>query len=73
MQKTTVYIPDDLKREVGRLAQLRGVTEAELVREALRSLTSRALPPSPRLPLFESGKPELADDIDRALAGFGEA
>jgi len=72
MQKTTVYIPDDLKREVGRLAVLRGVTEAELVRQALRSLTAGSLPPRPRLPLFESGKPGLADDIDSGLAGFGE-
>lgn len=71
MQKTTIYIPDDLKREVARLAVARGVSEAELVREALRTLASAAVPPRPRLPLFSSGKPGLADDVDRALDGFG--
>ncbi len=71
MQKTTVYIPEELKREVGRLALARGVSEAELVREALRTLMSAAAPAAPRLPLFSSGKPGLADDVDRALDGFG--
>lgn len=73
MEKTTIYIPGDLKRAMGRLAAERGVTEAEIVREALRTLTAQATPPRPRLPLFKSGKPRLAEDTDRALAGFGEA
>ncbi len=73
MDKTTIYVPKDLKRAMGRLAAERGVTEAEIVREALRMLTARAEPPRPRLPLFKSGKPDLSEDIDRALAGFGEA
>ena len=28
--------------------------------------------PMPRLPLFASGQPDLAEHIDEALAGFGE-
>jgi hypothetical protein len=66
------YVPEDHKRAMGRLAAERGVTEAEIVREALRSLTAKAAPPRPRLPLFDSGKPKLTEDIDRALEGFGE-
>jgi hypothetical protein len=27
--------------------------------------------PTPRLPLFRSGKRSIADDVDRALSGFG--
>lgn len=73
MEKTTIYLPKDLKRAMGRLAAERGVTEAEIVREALRTLTARAAPPRPRLPLIESGKPELSEHVERALEGFGEA
>ena len=72
MQKTTVYIPDDVKRSLGHVAATRGVSEAELIREALRALTSQAPPPRPRVPLFKSGKPRLAEQLDAALEGFGE-
>lgn len=71
MQKTTVYIPSEVKRALGRVAAARGVSEAELIREALRNLVSQAIPPRPRLPLFKSGKPELAETVDEALSGFG--
>lgn len=67
MQKTTVYIPKDVKRALGQVAAARGVSEAELIREALHTLTSKAPPPRPRLPLFRSGKPRLAERVDEAL------
>ena len=73
MQKTTVYIPEDVKLALGRVAIARGVTEAELIREALHALTSQSTPPRPRLPLFKSGKPGLAERVDKALEGFGES
>ena len=73
MQKTTVYIPADIKDALARAAAARGVSEAELIREALRTLTAQAVPPRPRLPLFKSGKPKLAERVDEALAGFGES
>lgn len=73
MQKTTVYIPEDVKRSLGHVAAARGVSEAELIREALRMLTSQTLPPNPRVPLFKSGKPRLAERVDEALSGFGES
>ncbi len=73
MQKTTVYIPKDVKRALGELALARGVSEAELIREALRTVTLEARAPRPRLPLFKSGKPRLAERVDEALSGFGES
>jgi Arc/MetJ-type ribon-helix-helix transcriptional regulator len=73
MQKTTVYIPKDVKRALGQVAAARGVSEAELIREALRTLTSKTAPPGPRLPLFKSGKPRLAERVDEALVEFGES
>jgi Arc/MetJ-type ribon-helix-helix transcriptional regulator len=73
MQKTTVYIPKEVKRALGQVAAARGVSEAELIREALRTLTSQTIPPRPRLPLFKSGKRRLAERVDEALSGFGES
>ncbi len=73
MHKTTVYIPDDLKRSLALAAATRGCSEAELIREALRALTARTAPPRPRLPLFNSRKPRLAGRADDTLAGFGDS
>jgi hypothetical protein len=72
MLKTTVYLPDDLKRALERIAAARGCSEAELIREAVRTLTHEAAAPRPRLPLFKSGKRRLAEHVDQALAGFGK-
>ena len=73
MQKTTVYIPKDVKQALSQVAAARGVSEAELIREALRALTSKSTPPRPRLPLFTSGKPRLAERVDEALLEFGKS
>lgn len=73
MQKTTVYIPEDVKRALGQAAAARGMSEAELIREALRQITSQSTPPRPRLPLFRSGKPRLAERVEEALSGFGKS
>ena len=68
MKKTTVYLPDELKAALERAAAAaRGRSEAELVREAVRELTQRLEPPRPRLPLFSSGDPTLAERVDEEL------
>ncbi|HEY9787029.1 MAG TPA: CopG family transcriptional regulator [Candidatus Obscuribacterales bacterium] len=72
MHKTTVYIPDDLKRALSHLAEVQGISEAELIRQALRVLILQSSPPPPVVPLFNSGKPSLAERVDEALAGFGQ-
>lgn len=71
MEKTTVYVPAELKRALGRLASARGTSEAALIREASRNIVAGAPAPRPRLPLIESGKPMLAERLDEALEGFG--
>ena len=73
MHKTTVYVPDDLKAALAAAAAASGCSEAELIRQALRTLTASAAPPRPRLPLFKSGKPRLAERVDQAVEGFGES
>jgi predicted DNA-binding protein len=55
MKKTTVYLPEDLKSALGRIAAERGRSEAELIREVVRGLVRDFEPPRPRLPLFSSG------------------
>lgn len=72
MKKTTVYLPDELKAELERAAAARGRSEADLIREAIRELTRGLEQPKPRLPLFASGDPTLAERVDEELAGFGE-
>jgi len=73
MRKTTVYLPDDLKRSLERAAHSRGTSEAELIREAVQALLETTEPPRPRVPLFNSGQPGLAERVDEELAGFGES
>ncbi|MGZ4204964.1 MAG: ribbon-helix-helix domain-containing protein [Actinomycetota bacterium] len=68
MEKTTLYLPADLKAAVAREARHRGVAEAVVIREAIAAAVRR---PSPRGALFASDKP-FADRAEGLLAGFGE-
>jgi len=72
MEKTTVYLPDDLKEALRRAARSTGRSEADLIREGIGLVTGTHRIADPRLPLFESGQPDLADHVDDLLAGFGE-
>ena len=71
MRRTTIFLPDDLKAELSRAARDEGRSEADLIREGVESLL-RARLPEPRLPLFASGQPQLAENAEEYLAGFGE-
>lgn len=72
MIKTTVYLPEPLKRQLQRLAKRLGTSEAQLIRDALERAVKERRAPRPRLPLFASNEPDLAERVDEALAGFGE-
>jgi len=73
MRRTTIYLPDDLKDALERTAAAEGCSEAEVVRSALATATAEHTYPPPRLPLFNSGDPTLAERVDEELArGFGE-
>jgi Ribbon-helix-helix protein, copG family. len=70
VNKTTVYLPDDLKRAVAAAARRRDVSEAEVIRQAIaQAVASEDVPR--RGPLFSSDT-LMADDVDAHLAGFGE-
>jgi plasmid stability protein len=73
MRRTTIYLPDDLKQALERTAAAEGRSEAEVVRSALATATAGHTYPAPRLPLFSSVDPTLAERVDEELArGFGE-
>jgi len=72
MEKTTVYLPEELKRALERAAQATGRSEAELIREGIGTVVGTHRIAEPRLPLFESGQPDLAERADELLRGFGE-
>ena len=71
MTKTTVYLPAELKRALTKLARQRRCSEAELLREAVARLAGEPDAPAPKLPLFRAAGPSIAEDVDRALDGFG--
>ena len=72
MEKTTVYLSGDLKGALRRTARSTGRSEADLIREGIGLVTGTHRIADPRLPLFESGQPDLAERLDDALEGFGE-
>ena len=72
MQKTTVYLPDELKDALERVAEDSGQSEAELIREGVRLVVERHVPPPPRAGIFDSGERHVASKVDELLArGFG--
>jgi hypothetical protein len=77
MVKTTLYLPDDLKREVEESARRRGLSEAEFLRQAIQKAVTPEETPRPRPGIFRSrggpGTSDLSMRVDEVLAeGFGE-
>ena len=70
MEKTTLYLPEELKSAVKRAAAERGVSEAEIIRESIR-VSVGGVRPRARGALYSSGQP-IARDAEDMLAGFGE-
>ncbi len=70
MEKTTLYLPDDLKAAVKTAAARQEVSEAEVIRRAIRDAVGDVRP-RPQGALFSSGRP-IARRVDELLAGFGE-
>ena len=70
MEKTTLYLPEELKAAVRRAAAQRGVSEAEVIRESIRQVVG-GVRPRPRGGLFASGLPVARHD-EELLSGFGQ-
>ncbi|MEM7584952.1 MAG: CopG family transcriptional regulator [Acidobacteriota bacterium] len=71
MVRTTVYLTEELKLALERVAQAQQRSEAQLIREGVRQVVEHYAP-SPKVPLFDSGDPTLAERVDELLEGFGE-
>lgn len=70
VDKTTVYLPEDLKAAVKHAARQRGVSEAEVIRESIRAGVGD-VKPRPRGGLYTGSEP-IARRVDELLDGFGE-
>ena len=70
MDKTTVYLPRDLKAAVKNAALQRGVPEADVIRESIRAAVGETKP-RPRGGLYSSPEP-IARRSEELLDGFGE-
>jgi hypothetical protein len=70
VEKTTIYLPKDLKVAVKRAALQRGISEAEVIREFIRAGIGRTKP-RPRGGLYSCAEP-IARRVDELLDGFGE-
>ena len=68
MIKTTIYLPESLKREVERRARQRSCSEAEVIRQAIQDAVAR---PKPRPGIF-SGDDLWGRHVDEYMKGFGE-
>jgi Ribbon-helix-helix protein, copG family len=72
MKKTTIYLPDELKERVEKVAKIERKSEADVIRAAIASAVGVLDTPEPRLPLFKSlGDPTLAERVDELLENFG--
>lgn len=72
MQRTTVYLPEDLKLDLRRAARSMGRSEADLIREGVKKVVAVYGSCRPRIPLFRSADPTLSERVDEELEGFGE-
>lgn len=78
MVKTTVYLPEDLKYALSRVAAARGESEAEVIRVALQSLVDAEPRPRPRGGFIHGGPSDVASNDEeylkgsRGRKGFGE-
>jgi predicted transcriptional regulator len=64
--KTTIYLPEELKRGVEREAHRLGASEAEVIRRAIAAAVTR---PRPRAGIVEAEP--FADRVDELFDGFG--
>ncbi len=69
MDKTTIYLDEELKAAVKAVAKRLGVSEAQVIRESVRAAVSPSRP-APRGALF-TAEP-MAARAEELLAGFGE-
>jgi predicted transcriptional regulator len=71
MHKTTLYLEEELRERIARVAKQTGRSQADVIRDALRSFFMRRK--KPRSIGLGKGGPDLSDRTEDLLAGFGES
>lgn len=73
MVKTTLYLPEDLKKRVERVSEEKGQSEAQIIRDAIRRAVEEDHPARPRIPLpgLKLRVPRASERVDELLEGFG--
>jgi predicted transcriptional regulator len=66
-RKTTIYLDDDLDRDLERAARARGVSKAEVIRSALRELVKNIDRPVITAIGVGNGPGDVAANVDRHL------
>ena len=74
LKKTTLYLPDHLKRRVESIARIKGTSEADVIRDAIVDAVRAEARPAPRVPLTQRGlgDPSIAERVDELLDRFGQ-
>ena len=69
MHKTTVYLPEDLDAQLSAEARATGVSKAQLLREAVRTMLAASTRSRGKtdLPVFRSGGSLTVDEMDDAM------
>lgn len=72
-KKTTIYLPERLKRDIERVAQNERRSEADVIRDAVENSIYERRAPEPRIPLvsYGLGAPDIAERAEELLDGFG--
>jgi hypothetical protein len=73
MPSRALHAPADLTRRIKAAPAEQGRARAEGWGEALRAHLAGSARPRVRRPLFESGRPDVAEHLATGLAGFARA
>jgi hypothetical protein len=71
--KTTLYLPEELKRLVAKEAGRRGTSEAQVIREAIATAAAGFERPKPQGGFIEGEWEPVDWNSDDWLDGFGQA
>lgn len=70
MHKTTLYLEDEIRERIARVAKATGRSQADVIRDALRTVFLRRKKPR-SIGLGKGGR-DLSDRAEDLLEGFGE-
>lgn len=71
MHKTTLYLEEEIRERIARVAKETGRSQAEVIRDALRTFFVRRR--KARSIGLGKGGPDLSDRAEELLEGFGES